>query len=254
MSLIELPGGASLHVIDTGTPPGSAETRPPVVLIHGMLGTPQTQLPALLDWLRQDYRVIAPTLRGYGDSLPKPRRFPHDFYQQDARDVLELLDYLDLPPAHLLGYSDGGEVALLLAGTAADRLRSVTVWGAVGFYGPQMRPAAQRMFPATWITNEQKMLHGFDNADAFVLEWIQTVRRIIDSGGDLSLSLAGQMRAPLLLILGTQDRLNPVEYGQRLVDAAPDARLQTFECGHAIHDEAWTAFRTTVSAFLNTHN
>jgi valacyclovir hydrolase len=254
MTLVDLPGGATLHVIDTGTPAGVDDTRPPVVLIHGMLGTPQTQLPTLLDWLRRDYRVIAPTLRGYGDSLPKPRRFPADFYQRDARDVLELLDHLNLPPAHLLGYSDGGEAALLLAGTAADRLRSVVVWGAVGFYGPQMRPAAQRMFPATWITDEQKTLHGFDNADAFVLEWIQSVRRIIDSGGDLSLSLVGQMRAPLMLMLGTQDRLNPVEYGQRLVDAAPDARLQTFDCGHAIHDEAWPAFQATVRAFLNTHN
>jgi valacyclovir hydrolase len=254
MTLIDLPGGARLHVLDTGLPPGVNEARPPVVLIHGMLGTPQTQLPALLDWLRRDYRVIAPTLRGYGQSLPKPRRFPADFYQQDARDVLELFDHLDLPPAHLLGYSDGGEVALLLAGTAADRLRSVATWGAVGFYGPQMRPAAQRMFPATWITEADKALHGFDNADAFVLGWIQTVRRIIDSGGDLSLSLAGHMRVPLLLMLGTQDRLNPVEYGQRLVDAAPVARLQTFDCGHAIHDETPAAFRETLGAFLNTHN
>lgn len=250
MPLIDLPGDVRLDVIDTGPPPGIAATRPPVVLIHGMLGTPQTQLPALLDWLRGDYRVIAPTLRGYGQSLPKPRRFPADFYQQDARDVLALLDHLQLPPAHLLGYSDGGEVALLLAGQAAERLRSVAVWGAVGFYGPQMRPAAQRMFPATWISEADKALHGFDNADGFVLEWIQSVRRIIDSGGDLSLSLAGQMRVPLLLMLGTQDRLNPVEYGQRLVDGAPQARLQTFDCGHAIHDEAWPAFRQTVGAFL----
>ncbi len=254
MTLIDLPGGARLHVVDTGPPPGIDAARPPVVLVHGMLGTPQTQLPALLDWLRRDYRVIAPTLRGYGQSLPKPRRFPTDFYQQDARDVLELIEHLKLPPAHLLGYSDGGEVALLLAGTAADRLRSVTAWGAVGFYGPQMRPAAQRMFPATWITEVDKALHRIDHADAFILEWIQTVRRIIDSGGDLSLSLAGQMRVPLLLMLGTQDRLNPVEYGQRLVDAAPDARLQTFDCGHAIHDEAWSAFQVAVGAFLAAHN
>jgi valacyclovir hydrolase len=215
-----------------------------------MLGTPETQVKQVLDWLADRYRVIAPTLRGYGQSTPKPRTFPHDFYQVDTADVLALMDHLGVDRAHILGYSDGGEIALLAGGTHPERFLSVTSWGAVGYYGPQMRPVVQRMFPATWITDEDKQLHGFSDADAFVLGWMQSVRQIIDAGGDLSVSLAPKIQAPLLLMLGKQDTLNPIEYGQRLVDAAPDARLVTLDCGHAIHDEAWPEFQKVVGKFL----
>jgi pimeloyl-ACP methyl ester carboxylesterase len=72
----------------------------------------------------------------------------------------------------------------------------------------------------------------------------------VDSGGDLSLSLAPKITAPLLLMLGTQDTLNPEAYGQRFVDAAPNGRLVMFECGHPIHRQQEEQFKRVVGAFL----
>jgi len=247
MPFADLPTGARLHYIDTA--PDDAD-KPVALLVHGMLGTAELHFPRVIDWLKPDYRVVGPTLRGYGQSEPKPRQFPRDFYQQDTRDVLALMDALEIDKAHILGYSDGGEIALLAGGMAADRWHSITAWGAVGYYGPAMRPVAQRMFPGSWITQEERDRHGIDNVDAFVLGWIKTAHAIIDKGGDLSLSLAPQISAPLLLMLGEGDTLNPAEYGQRLVDAAQHARLETFKCGHAVHDEAWDEFQRVVGAFL----
>lgn len=246
MSEAALPTGATLHYIDSG-----AGTQPvPAVVIHGMLNTAE-DMGRVTDWLiAEGYRVIAPTLRGYGESTPKPRTFPYDFYQRDADDVLALLDDLEIDRAHLLGYSDGGEVALLMAGEQPERFQTVTTWGAVGYYGEAMRPVAQRMFPPTWISEAERTRHGINDADGFVLGWIDAVRRIIDGGGALGSASAHRITAPLLMMLGEQDTLNPAEYAQRTIDAAPNARLLTFQCGHAVHEHAWLPFKQAVGAHL----
>jgi len=243
MPFAELPTGATLFYEDEGE--GT-----PIILLHGWMGTARDHLGWMIDWLREDYRVIGPSLRGYGQSQPRPRQYPLDHYELDARDVLALMDALDLPKVHLMGYSDGGEVTLLAAGFAPDRFLSAAAWGAVGYYGPEMRPALQRMFPPTYISQEEIERNGIDNPEAFVLGWINAAKHIIDRGGDLSLHLAPQISCPLLLMLGIDDTLNPEAYAQKFVDAAPDAQLVMFPCGHAIHDEEREAFRRVVAAFL----
>lgn len=248
MPFIELPTGAGIDYVDTDG------NKPTMMLLHGFLGTGETQFPNVVEWLMTDYRIIAPTLRGYGKSMPKPRKFPHDFYQIDARDMLALLDALHIEKTHLMGFSDGGETALLMAGYASHRFLSVGVWGAVGYYGAGMRPHAQRMFPATWMTDEMKARHGIVHADAFVLGWIKTIHTIIDSGGDVSRSLAPHMTMPLLMMLGDKDALNPPEYAQEIINQAPNARLEMFASGHAVHIDAWDDFRCVVGQFLNDVN
>ncbi|MFW5690939.1 MAG: alpha/beta fold hydrolase [Chloroflexota bacterium] len=244
MPVIDLPTGAHLDYVDTG---GAGRV---ILLIHGLLGTGHREFPELVDWLRPHARVIAPTLRGYGESMPKPREFPPDFYQRDADDMLALLDALDIDRAHLMGYSDGGETALCAAATAPDRFLSVVVWGAMGYFGPLVRPGAQRMFPATWITPEEIALHHIVHPDTFILGWIKAVHRMVDTGGDICLSRADRITPPLLMLLGEQDRLNPAEYAQQVVDKTPAGRLVLLPCGHAVHREVWPQFQQVVGTFL----
>lgn len=245
MPFIELPTGAGIDYVDTGG------DKPVMTMLHGFLGTGDTQFPKVVEWLSSEYRIIAPTMRGYGNSTPKPRTFPHDFYQKDARDMLALLEALHISKTHLMGFSDGGEIALLIGAYDPTRFSSIAVWGAVGYYGSAMRPHAQRMFPATWMTDELKARHQIAHADAFVLGWIKTIHTIIDSGGDVSRGIAHQISAPLLMMLGDKDYLNPPEYAQEIITRAPNARLEMFSCGHAIHTEAWEDFQRVVGQFLN---
>jgi len=245
MPFVELPTGVRLHYVEQGK-----AGRPVVIVLHGMLGTAEMHMQQIIDWLRDDYHVLGPTLRGYGQSEPALRKFPHNFYQQDARDVLAFMDALAVDQAHLIGYSDGGEIALLTGGTAPERFLSIVTIGAVGYYGPEMRPVAQRMYPAHWITQQEREMHGIENPDAFVLPWIRSVVAIIDSGGDLSLSLAQDIAAPLLMLLGEKDTLNPQAYGQRFIDRTPNGRLIMFPCGHGVHNECWDDFKRVVGEFL----
>ena len=239
MPLVELQNGATLHYEDLR----ADSQQIPVILIHGFLGTARGQLGHVMDRLHRDgFPVIGLTLRGYGESLPKPRDFPDNFYHRDCDDLLAFMDALNITRAHLLGYSDGGEVALIAAGQAPARVASCMAIGAVGNFGAELRPIFQRMYPGDWITDEEKQLHGFSDAAKFTGAWVRAMTRMIDAGGDVSLSQAGNITCPLVIALGRHDALNPTYLGERFVEAVRRGRLAVFECGHAVQDELPDAF------------
>jgi valacyclovir hydrolase len=243
MPFCELPTGATLFYEEFGA-------GEPAVLVHGWLGSPHDDVAEVTAWLTANsYHTLGPTRRGYGESLPRPRDYPVDYLERDARDMLALLDALAWPRAHLIGFSDGGEVALIMAGLAPERFKSCFVWGAVGYYGPDMRAAAQAVFPGDWMSDELKARNGITDADAYVLKWATAVKRIIDLGGDVSLSLAPKMTLPVLAMLGREDRLNPEAYAQRVVDAMPNGRLMMVDGGHMCHRNQPEAFFAALQAF-----
>ena len=239
MPLVRIETGAALHYEDMR--PKSEQT--PVILIHGMLGTARGQLGHVMDLLHDEaFRVIGLTLRGYGESLPKPRDFPDRFYQRDCDDLLAFMDALALERAHLIGYSDGGEVALIAAGRSPARIASCIAIGAIGNFGPELRSVFQRMVPGDWITDDDKRLHGFTDAARFTGEWVRSMTNMIDAGGDVSLSLAQDIACPLIIMLGRHDKLNPAHYGERFINHVKNGQLALFDCGHAVHDEASEEF------------
>jgi valacyclovir hydrolase len=243
MPFADLSTGARLFYEDLGQ-------GEPLIAIHGFLGTARTDLGQVLDWLDDKYRVLGLTIRGYGQSEPKPRDYPLDFYHRDARDVLAFMDALGIEKAHILGYSDGGEISLICAGMQPERFKSVIVWGAVGYFGPAMRPAAQRLYPPTWMGEQEKRNIAPADPNVIMLGWLNAIKHMIDAGGDVSLSLAPNITCPTLLMLGDQDKLNPEKYGRNFVERMPNGRLVMFHCGHPIHQQNWEEFQQVVGNFL----
>ncbi len=243
MPMISLPTGATLYYEVAG----SGE---PLILLHGFMGTGRTELGGLIDSLSKSYLVFAPTYRGYGKSLPKPRTFPHDFYQKDAKDILAFMNALNLKKAHLLGFSDGGEIGLILAGTHPKRFQSVIVWGAIGYVGPNVKKEVAKYYPPTWVTEEIKKRHGIKDPGPMVKQWMETIEWLADQGGDLSVHTANQIKEPLLMMLGNKDYLNPPQYAAKILVQANNSRLRMFPCGHRIHDELPNRFIEVVHEFI----
>lgn len=239
MPLVEISTGATLHYEDLR----QDTSVPPVILIHGLVGTARKDLGHVMDWLVDEgFPVIGLTLRGYGESLPKPRDFPENFYHRDTNDLFAFMDALHIEKAHLLGYSDGGEVVLIASGQQPERILSCIAIGAIGFFSAELRPILQRTYPGNWITEEEKQLHGFTDSASFTRGWVRSTTRMVDAGGDISLSKADQITCPLIIMLGKDDTLNPEKSGQRFVDQTPNGRLEMFDCGHPVHDEQTEAF------------
>jgi 3-oxoadipate enol-lactonase len=83
------------------------EANDPVLLIHGLGADHQMWQPQLVRYPNEGHFVVAPDMRGHGESST-----PIAFSLQDcARDMSELLDGLALPQASVVGVSMGGLIA-----------------------------------------------------------------------------------------------------------------------------------------------
>jgi pimeloyl-ACP methyl ester carboxylesterase len=162
-----------------------------------------------------------------------------------------LLDRIGITRAHVFGFSDGGEVAILMAVERPDLVRSIAAWGAVGYFGEEMRPRIQRTYPPDWADAETRARNGGDAFQGVVLGWVNGMKAYIDAGGSVSRHQADRIVCPVLLMLGDGDSLNPIPVGQALADQIPAGQLAIFEnCGHAVHRENPDAFRSAVDDFL----
>jgi valacyclovir hydrolase len=228
------------------------------VLLHGYTGTARADLGAEIDFFSQFYRVIAPDLRGYGCSEPKPRQFPADFYVQDALDAAALLDSLGIEQTHVLGYSDGGESALLVAIERPDLARSVTAWGVIGGFGPEIDAIAEGLVALDELETRRPgmrarivELHGDESLVPMVEGWSAAVRAIVAAGGDVSLGRAHEIRCPVLLVNGEHDQGNPEYLARQLAQRIPACIFEVWPgLGHPVHLEARERFHPRVLSFL----
>lgn len=97
----------------------------PVILLHGNREDHHIFDP-LVEELSKDHVVYAMDSRGHGESAT-----PKEYHYIDmARDVINLISALDIEKPYLLGYSDGGIVALLVAINASELLSGIIACGA----------------------------------------------------------------------------------------------------------------------------
>ena len=102
---------------------GPHNTRPPLLLLHGFSGH-RDDFIGVMPRLARDRRVLAPDLRGHGDSEHGPGRLGFSFAQL-GNDLAAFLDALEIPQIDLLGHSFGGFVAIRFALEAPARVRSL---------------------------------------------------------------------------------------------------------------------------------
>ncbi len=103
------------------------------LFVHGNVSSSLFWQPLMLA-LPERYRPIAVDLRGFGDTDPEPvdaTRGVRDY----SDDVLALMQALELPPTHLIGWSLGGGVVLQCLVDAPGLLASLTLVDPVSPFG-----------------------------------------------------------------------------------------------------------------------
>jgi valacyclovir hydrolase len=103
-------------------------TGDPVLLLPGFAGRIE-EFQSVVDGLSPEFRVVAADLPGSGDPQPIPREYTPDYYEDDAKTFVAFVRELIGRPAHLVGFSDGGEVALLMAIQDPSIAMRVAAWG-----------------------------------------------------------------------------------------------------------------------------
>ncbi|MBZ0115406.1 MAG: alpha/beta hydrolase [Sandaracinaceae bacterium] len=117
--------GRSIHYLERGADRGA-----PIVMVHSG-GLSSRQWSRLIPRLPATHRVLAPDLLGAGASDPVDHH--HNFHFHEDVDVVDaLLATLD-EPAHLVGHSYGGLVAMSAARRHPERVRSMSLFEPVAF-------------------------------------------------------------------------------------------------------------------------
>ncbi len=97
---------------------------PPVVFLHGFPEISYAWRHQLVALHQAGFPVVAPDLRGYGRTGPQGEVADYRMAHL-ARDVVGLLDALQLPRAVIVGHDFGGALAWTLARDHADRVQGV---------------------------------------------------------------------------------------------------------------------------------
>lgn len=189
----------------------------PVLVLPGFAGSIE-EFSALREALvAAGYRVIAADLPGSGRSEPQPRAYTATFFEEDAGSFAALLEHLATGPAHLIGFSDGGDISLLMAALTPGAARSVITWGAAGVLNDpsgQLREAMYNVVdhpipPLQEFRDYLVATYGEANARAMTQSVVGALSDIIAAGGELSRSKAGNITCPVLLIAGEHDIFAP---------------------------------------------
>ena len=247
---------------------GSGE---PVVLIHAGVANLRMwddQVAAL----RDRYRMIRHDTRGFGRTETDAVEF------SNRADVAALLDHLGEESAHLVGFSRAGSIALDFALEYPGRVRSLVVGagGISGYQSPAGLPEEAFELPdrlerakdwaglaeweaAFWADGPgqpagrsgavRERVHDWV-LDNYHAEKVDGMPIVLDPP---AVGRLGELKAPLLAILGAFDEPGTSEAMRHLADAVPGARLEVFETAHMINLEQPERFNALLAEWLDAH-
>ena len=245
---------AGLHFEETGT--GN-----PLVFVPGFSAS-FNDYASLRALLSQRYRVISIDLPGSGRSGPQPRNYTRSYLEDDAATIAALVRSRVSVPVHIVGHSDGGEVGLLMAALQPDIVRSVVTWGAAGSVDETHRDIASFFHNVIDDKSEQSEsyraylvdAYGAENARAMTQSLARAIGAIIDDGGDISRSRAGQIRCAVLLVSGEHDAFAPKALIEEYASRIPVAEtVEIAGGGHDIHATHAEVFEQKVLGWLMSH-
>lgn len=211
----------------------------PVVLLHALADTSATWTRFTRSLVAAGRLVIAQDLRGHGDSA-----WTGD-YRLDSvqRDVVGVLDTLDIAEFDLVGHSLGGHVAALLAGRRPDRVRKLVLEDPP----PPPRvgtPRAPRRGLELFLAVQGLLRREFDRR---MVPQILTQLRAPDP---LWWDGLAAIKAPTLVIAGRRSHV-PVERLAAVAAEIPRCELVTIDAGHRIHSTRPAEFSDAVQRFLD---
>jgi pimeloyl-ACP methyl ester carboxylesterase len=220
---------------------------PPVVFIHGATATGEFEWGRLAARLAPRYRCIMPDLRGHGRSAFRPS----DTTGEDIRaDLLHLIDHLGLDQPHIVGFSYGSEIALMLElarpGTAASLVLISPGTGRPSDYRIPKLEDLYRTWPFA-LRRLHEDQHGPDH-------WHVLVTNLhADSATrpELSTDTLAGVRCPVLLLAGDRDERTRQAQGRRFAEANAQARyVEITGAAHAAHHERPDRVSEVIDDFL----
>ena len=213
---IELPGVKTWYELE-----GEGH---PVLLLHGGFCTNETWGPQRADFAA-DHRVFLPERRAHGHTPDVEGPLS---YRDMAEDTIDFLTSVVGGPAHLVGWSDGGIVALLVAIERPDLVRKIVVTGANFKPAPQIGMAEMLDEPDADAPDMAMFRTMYEAASPDGPEhWPVVVGKMAEmfrAEPDIPIEDLGRINAPTLVLVGDDDVV-ALEHTLELYRSIPNSEL-----------------------------
>ena len=230
----------------------------PLVLIHGGGSTIETTFGRIRDSLAQHYSVIAMDLQAHGRTQDRNQNLTFD---QDADDVYQLLRFLKIEKANVMGFSNGGNTAMRLAIQYPECVDKLIV--ASSFYRRDglIDNFFEGMRHASLVNMPQPLKEAFlkVNPDTSKLQVMH------DKDRDRMLAFndwrdedLGLIKSPTLIIIGQMDIVKH-SHAEKMANLIPEAEYKIVKGGHGSYigevcaefdEEAISSTLNLILAFL----
>ena len=248
--------GAVLTYDDEGPHDGEGV---PLVLVHGWTAD-RHRWDHQIAHFSPKRRVIRLDLRGHGESTGAGVRAVDDL----ARDVLALLDHLDVDRCVLVGHSMGGMIAQTVALARPQLVERLVLVGSISRMtysrGRGLVMAAStlvpfRLFVAANIQRAFAPGHPREEIRRYIKASAATPKEVVmtDYGAmrvfDV-LDRVGEIKAPTLIVHGYHDIQLPVKQMLRMAKAYPNAVVRVIDAGHELPLEKPAELTEALERFL----
>lgn len=212
--------GFRLHYDDRG----SGE---PLLLLHGGMGIGD-------DWKHvfavdpQGYRIVAPDLRGHGQSTNPAQVFT---FRQCAADMLALLDHLEITCVKAIGLSMGAKTLLHMATRRPACIDAMVLVSATPYFPGQLRGAAAQFtaeaFDRLPDSEREALRNRHVGGDEQLRQLYEMTRSFATSYEDMAFTppQLGTITARTLIVHGDRDPLYPVELAIEMFRGIPKSAL-----------------------------
>ena len=210
----------------------------PLILLHGN-GENCDYFEHQIPCFARDYRVIAIDTRGHGQS---PRGDKPFTIKQFAEDLHDFMDEKAIGKAILLGFSDGGNIALTFALKYPERVDKMIVDGA-NLFPSGVKPIYQWPIEIGYRIAKlfaKKSEEAKKNAEMLSL----MVNEPHIDPSDLA-----RLKMPVLVVAGTKDMIKD-EHTRLIYKSLPNAKLEIVPGDHFVANKNYEAFNSIVEAFL----
>ena len=222
----------------------------PVVLLHGGLGNSDHwafQVAALVD----KYQVIVIDSRNQGRSTLTKTKAKLSYHTM-AADVIAVLDTLGIAKAAIVGWSDGGAIALDLGITHADRVSKLFVFGtnydAKG--SKDRRAGSSATFNAYAVKCKQDFMRMSKTPNSFAAV-VDSLMAVWTSSTNFTKDQLRSIKAYTVIADGDHDEIIKLEQIKEMSELIPHAKLVVFE--NTSHFALWqdpASFNKAVLEFM----
>jgi len=170
-----------------------------VLLLHGGLSKTSSWDYLVVPPLEDEFHVFAYDRTGHGFTGDQKGSLHFEFQAQEA---IAYLDDVVKEPAHLIGYSDGGIIALLVAIARPDLVKSIVAIGANFHYSAPLSD-----FEEAFVSEEDQAEYNLISPDApgTLLEKIIRMNQIWKTEPDISVDDIASIQCPVLVMAGDDD-------------------------------------------------